>query len=128
MKTLQTIQNTKEKTKVFGSSLIAAGSLATLATLSSAVLPIFAASDPQTVILNVINSLGSILTTIFPPLCVLILGFCIIGLMMGRSSKSAENSLSWAKRAVGGFIGFNCLGLILEYGTKLFAGQGFNFG
>lgn len=88
----------------------------------------FAATGLSDAILNVIKSLGTLLNTVFTPLCVLVLGISIVTIMIGKSSKSADEGISWAKRAVGCFVVFFLLGSILTYGVSLFAGTQYDFG
>lgn len=104
-----------------------AGALTTLSTMSIMVLPAFAYSTPEEIIKKVITSIGGIMTSIFSPLCVLILGIAIVSIILCKDSKSATSGFSWAKRAVIGFVVFNCLGSILQYGTDLLAGQSYTF-
>lgn len=88
----------------------------------------FAATGLSDAILNVIKSLGTLLNTVFTPLCVLVIGISIVTIMIGKSSKSADEGISWAKRAVGCFVVFFLLGSILTYGVSLFAGTQYDFG
>lgn len=75
-------------------------------------------------ITTLIGKIGTLLTTVFGPLCVLILAIAIITIIIGKNSKSAESGMEWAKRAVIGFIAFNLLGSILTYGISLFSQAG----
>lgn len=88
----------------------------------------FAATGLSDAILNVIKSLGTLLNTVFTPLCVLVIGISIVTIMIGKSPKSADEGISWAKRAVGCFVVFFLLGSILTYGVSLFAGTQYDFG
>lgn len=104
-----------------------ASAMTTVGAMSALVLPTLAYSTPEQIIKKVITSIGGIMTSIFSPLCVLILGIAIVSIILCKDSKGATNGISWAKRAVIGFVIFNCLGSILQYGTQLFAGQSYNF-
>lgn len=98
------------------------------AVTSAMAVQAFAATGLSDAILNVIKSLGTLLNTVFTPLCVLVLGISIVTIMIGKSSKSADEGISWAKRAVGCFVVFFLLGSILTYGVSLFAGTQYDFG
>lgn len=98
------------------------------AVISAMAVQAFAATGLSDAILNVIKSLGTLLNTVFTPLCVLVLGISIVTIMIGKSSKSADEGISWAKRAVGCFVVFFLLGSILTYGVSLFAGTQYDFG
>lgn len=98
------------------------------AVTSAMAVQAFAATGLSEAILNVIKSLGTLLNTVFTPLCVLVLGISIVTIMIGKSSKSADEGISWAKRAVGCFVVFFLLGSILTYGVSLFAGTQYDFG
>lgn len=102
--------------------------MAAFAVTSAMAVQAFAATGLSDAILNVIKSLGTLLNTVFTPLCVLVLGISIVTIMIGKSSKSADEGISWAKRAVGCFVVFFLLGSILTYGVSLFAGTQYNFG
>lgn len=82
----------------------------------------FAATDLATAIKNICTKIGTTLTSILGPVCVLVLGFAIFSIIVGKNSKSAETGMDWAKRAIIGFIIFNLLGTILTYGIGLFSG------
>lgn len=98
------------------------------AVTSAMAVQAFAATGLSDAILNVIKSLGTLLNTVFTPLCVLVLGISIVTIMIGKSSKSADEGISWAKRAVECFVVFFLLGSILTYGVSLFAGTQYDFG
>lgn len=102
--------------------------MAAFAVTSAMAVQAFAATGLSDAILNVIKSLGTLLNTVFTPLCVLVLGWSIVTIMIGKSSKSADEGISWAKRAVGCFVVFFLLGSILTYGVSLFAGTQYDFG
>lgn len=102
--------------------------MAAFAVTSAMAVQAFAATGLSDAILNVIKSLGTLLNTVFTPLCVLVLGISIVTIMIGKSSKSADEGISWAKRAVGCFVVFFLLGSILTYGVGLFAGTQYDFG
>lgn len=102
--------------------------MAAFAVTSAMAVQAFAATVLSDAILNVIKSLGTLLNTVFTPLCVLVLGWSIVTIMIGKSSKSADEGISWAKRAVGCFVVFFLLGSILTYGVSLFAGTQYDFG
>lgn len=102
--------------------------MAAFAVTSAMAVQAFAATGLSEAILNVIKSLGTLLNTVFTPLCVLVLGWSIVTIMIGKSSKSADEGISWAKRAVGCFVVFFLLGSILTYGVSLFAGTQYDFG
>lgn len=102
--------------------------MAAFAVTSAMAVQAFAATGLSEAILNVIKSLGTLLNTVFTPLCVLVLGWSIATIMIGKSSKSADEGISWAKRAVGCFVVFFLLGSILTYGVSLFAGTQYDFG
>lgn len=96
---------------------------ATASMLASLVTCTFAAgTDLSGAIVSLCNKIGSLLTTIFGPLCILILGVAIITIMIGKNSKSAESGMDWAKRACICFVVFNLLGAILTWGLSLFSG------
>ena len=98
------------------------------AVTSAMAVQAFAATGLSDAILNVIKSLGTLLNTVFTPLCVLVLGWSIVTIMIGKSPKSADEGISWAKRAVGCFVVFFMIGSILTYGVSLFAGTQYDFG
>lgn len=102
--------------------------MAAFAVTSVMAVQAFAATGLSEAILNVIKSLGTLLNTVFTPLCVLVLGISIVTIMIGKSSKSADEGISWAKRAVECFVVFFLLGSILTYGVSLFAGTQYDFG
>lgn len=102
--------------------------MAAFAVTSAMAVQAFAATGLSEAILNVIKSLGTLLNTVFTPLCVLVLGWSIVTIMIGKSSKSADEGISWAKRAVGCFVVFFMIGSILTYGVSLFAGTQYDFG
>lgn len=102
--------------------------MAAFAVTSAMAVQAFAATGLSDAILNVIKSLGTLLNTAFTPLCVLVLGISIVTIMIGKSPKSADEGISWAKRAVGCFVVFFLLGSILTYGVSLFAGTQYDFG
>lgn len=102
--------------------------MAAFAATSAMAVQAFAATGLSDAILNVIKSLGTLLNTVFTPLCVLVLGISIVTIMIGKSPKSADEGISWAKRAVGCFVVFFLLGSILTYGVSLFAGTQYDFG
>ena len=102
--------------------------MAAFAVTSAMAVQAFAATGLSDAILNVIKSLGTLLNTVFTPLCVLVLGISIVTIMIGKSSKSADEGISWAKRAVECFVVFFLLGSILTYGVSLFAGTQYDFG
>lgn len=102
--------------------------MAAFAVTSAMAVQAFAATGLSNAILNVIKSLGTLLNTVFTPLCVLVLGISIVTIMIGKSPKSADEGISWAKRAVGCFVVFFLLGSILTYGVSLFAGTQYDFG
>ena len=102
--------------------------MAAFAVTSAMAVQAFAATGLSDAILNVIKSIGTLLNTVFTPLCVLVLGISIVTIMIGKSSKSADEGISWAKRAVACFVVFFMLGSILTYGVSLFAGTQYDFG
>lgn len=102
--------------------------MAAFAVTSAMAVQAFAATGLSDAILNVIKSLGTLLNTVFTPLCVLVIGISIVTIMIGKSPKSADEGISWAKRAVGCFVVFFLLGSILTYGVSLFAGTQYDFG
>lgn len=102
--------------------------MAAFAVTSAMAVQAFAATGLSDAILNVIKSIGTLLNTVFTPLCVLVLGISIVTIMIGKSSKSADEGISWAKRAVECFVVFFLLGSILTYGVSLFAGTQYDFG
>lgn len=102
--------------------------MAAFAVTSAMAVQAFAATGLSDAILNVIKSLGTLLNTVFTPLCVLVLGYSIVTIMIGKSPKSADEGISWAKRAVGCFVVFFMIGSILTYGVSLFAGTQYDFG
>lgn len=118
-----TLQNQNSKKLSNCISVVAA-----FAVTSAMAVQAFAATGLSDAILNVIKSLGTLLNTVFTPLCVLVLGISIVTIMIGKSSKSADEGISWAKRAVGCFVVFFLLGSILTYGVSLFAGTQYDFG
>lgn len=82
----------------------------------------FAATELSAAIKSGCQSVGQLMTSILGPVCVLVLGFAIFSIIVGKNSKSAETGMDWAKRAIFGFIIFNLLGSILQYGVTLFSG------
>lgn len=94
----------------------------TALTMSAVPMFGFAADLISDAVVDLCNKVGTTLTNIFGPVCILILGFAIFTIIMGKNSKSADEGMSWAKRAIFGFIAFNLLGTVLRYGVGLFAG------
>ena len=92
------------------------------------IMPVFAADDKPdgltTLLIHAITAIRTVINTIFDPICVLALGICIVILVLGRNSKSAESSMSWAKRIVICFVIFNIAGTILTFLTGAFNGTG----
>ena len=125
---LQTETNKQKKATNITIKTIMSVFISALLTGLITVIPTLAYKSPDAMALEVINSIGSILQTIFPALCVLVFAFCLIRIVMGSNPKSTESAVAWGTKAIWGFMGFNCLGLILDYGTKLFAGQNYHFG
>ena len=70
-------------------------------------------------VIDVCQSIGSVMTTILSPVCAVCLGICLISLIFGKNSKTADSSIQWIKRIVICFVLFNCIGLFLEYGVGL---------
>lgn len=93
----------------------------TLALFGASFVPTFAAVTLSDAVISICNKIGTLLTQVFGPLCILVLGIAIISIMVGQNSKSAENGMSWAKRACGCFIAFNILGSVLTWGLTLFS-------
>ena len=96
--------------------------ITTAAIYASTLMTTFAATDLSSAIKNICNKVGTLLTSVFGPLCILILGIAIITILIGKNSKSAEQGMEWAKRACICFIVFNLLGSILTWGITLFSG------
>lgn len=90
--------------------------------------PAFADGDLQGLLLGAINAVRTIISAIFNPLCIVALGVCIAILVLGRNSKSADSSMSWAKRIVICFIVFNILGTLVTWltGTAFSGASGFD--
>ena len=89
-------------------------------------VPIFAAgnsdagnSDITALLQQAIGAVKTIISGIFDPLCIVALGICIVILVLGRNSKSADSSMSWAKRIIICFIVFNILGTLLAWVTDV---------
>ena len=89
----------------------------------TALTPAFAATDMTKILKGAIASVQTTVTAIFNPLCVLALGICICILVMGRNSKSADSSMSWAKRIVICFVVFNMMGTLLAWVSGLFGDE-----
>lgn len=77
------------------------------------------------------SSLGNKLTEIFKSLygdvsaifdiaAIVCLGVCLLTLLFGRSSKSAESSYTWMKTIIGCFIIFHFLGTLVPWLSGLF--------
>lgn len=84
------------------------------------------AKDLNEAIISILNGVGTLLTSVFGPLCILVLGLAIVSILVGKNSKSAEQGMEWAKRACICFVVFNLLGAILTWGFDLFNGLGTN--
>lgn len=100
----------------FGAFVAAVPAVATLTVTT------FAATELSAAIKSVLNSIGTLLTSVFGPLCILVLGLAIVSILIGKNSKSAESGMEWAKRACICFVVFNLLGSILTWGLTLFSG------
>lgn len=70
-------------------------------------------------VVKVCQDIGALMTAILNPVCSVLLGFSLFSLVFGTNSKSADNAITRIKRIVICFVIFNCLGLILTYGTTL---------
>lgn len=118
-KTLQAGNGVKlRKTDVFSAASVASF-CAMLSTMAFA-----AGEEISNAVIKVCQDVGGIMTAILNPICAVIIGFCLIKLIFGSNSKSADASLQWIKRVVICFVCFNCIGLFLSYGTSLMAGIG----
>ena len=78
-------------------------------------------TDLASAVTSILNSIGTLLTSVFGPLCILVLGLAIVSILVGKNSKSAEQGMEWAKRACICFVVFNLLGSILTWGLGLFS-------
>lgn len=70
-------------------------------------------------IVKVCQDIGALMTAVLNPVCAVLLGFSLFSLILGTNSKSADNAITRIKRIVICFVIFNCLGLLLTYGTTL---------
>ncbi len=99
--------------------MLVAGLMTALATMAFA---------DGTEIINAVKKvcadIGGIMTAVINPVCAVIIGICIIRLIFGANSKSADSSIQWIKRVVIGFVCFNLIGLFLQYGTSLMTSVG----
>jgi hypothetical protein len=100
--------------------MVVAGLMATLATMAFA----DGSADIIAAVKKVCVDIGGIMTAIINPICAVIIGICIIRLIFGANSKSADSSIQWIKRVVIGFVCFNLIGLFLQYGTSLMTSVG----
>jgi hypothetical protein len=85
----------------------------------------FAAGEEiSNAVIKVCKDIGGIMTAVLNPICAVVIGICLLSLIFGKNSKSADSSIQWIKRVVICFVCFNCIGLFLSYGTSLMAGIG----
>ena len=119
--TLQTSQATKlHKTSTLA---VASASVASLCSVLSSMA--FAAGEEiSNAVIKVCKDIGGIMTAVLNPICAVVIGICLLSLIFGKNSKSADSSIQWIKRVVICFVCFNCIGLFLSYGTSLMAGIG----
>ena len=100
------IKQYKEKTNIMITSFVL---------FLFSIVPTFADGDLPSVIKSAIKGIQSAITMVFDPICVTALAVCIVILVLGRNSKSADSSMSWAKRIVICFIVFNLLTTIIGW-------------
>lgn len=122
--TLQTSQAAKlRKTNILAILATASVSVASLCSVFSSMA--FAAGEEiSNAVIKVCKDIGGIMTAILNPICAVVIGICLLTLIFGKNSKSADSSIQWIKRVVICFVCFNCIGLFLSYGTSLMAGIG----
>lgn len=82
------------------------------------------AVGPAEIVTNILQGIGKVLTTIFSPLCVLIVAIAIIGLVLGRDPKSSATYYAWIKRTIVCFVVFNVIGSLFTWGEGLIIGEG----
>lgn len=75
-------------------------------------------------VVKICNDIGKFLTAIINPICAVLIGVSLFSIIFGTNSHSTENAIDKIKKISICFIIFNCLGLILTYGTSLMAGIG----
>lgn len=82
------------------------------------------AVGPAEIVINILKGIGTVLTTIFSPICVLIVAIAIIGLVLGRDPKTSATYYSWIKRTIVCFVIFNVIGSLFTWGEGLIIGEG----
>ena len=103
--TLQTSQATKlRKTSTLA---VASASVASLCSVLSSMA--FAAGEEiSNAVIKVCKDIGGIMTAVLNPICAVVIGICLLSLIFGKNSKSADSSIQWIKRVVICFVCFNC--------------------
>ncbi len=98
--------------------------VAVLLAAMSTMFAFAAGEEISNAVITVCQDIGGIMTAVLNPICSVVIGICLITLIFGKNSKSADASIQWIKRVVICFICFNCIGLFLSYGTSLMSGIG----
>lgn len=75
-------------------------------------------------VVKICNDIGTFLTAIINPVCAVLIGVSLFSIIFGTNSKSTEEAISRIKKIFICFVVFNCLGLILTYGTSLMSNIG----
>ena len=118
-------KNMTQKNKVIRKSDLIIFALITVLLVSMSTMFAFAAGEEiSTAVTTVCKDIGGIMTAIINPICSVVIGICLITLIFGKNSKSADASIQWIKRVIICFVCFNCIGLFLSYGTSLMSGIG----
>ena len=118
-------KNMTQKSKVIRKSDLIIFALITVLLVSMSTMFAFAAGEEiSNAVTTVCKDIGGIMTAIINPICSVVIGICLITLIFGKNSKSADASIQWIKRVIICFLFFNCIGLFLSYGTSLMSGIG----
>lgn len=91
-----------------------------LASISVFAINAFAASSLGTKLQEIFKTCYSDVSTIFDIAAILALGVCLLTLLFGRGSKSAEKSYEWLKIIIACFIVFHFLGTLVPWLSGLF--------
>lgn len=91
-----------------------------IASISTVAVSAFAASTLGTQLQTIFKTCYSDVSTVFDIAAILALGVCLLTLLFGRGSKSAEKSYEWLKTIIICFIVFHFLGTLIPWLSGLF--------
>lgn len=95
------------------------------AVMATAMMTVSAyATNLGTKLKGIFQSCYADVTAVFDIAAILALGVCLVTLLFGRGSKSAEKSYDWMKTIIGCFIVFHFLGTLVPWLSGLFEGTG----